>query len=112
MLPKTSRITRKEFPVLSKGQGIRVFSGFFSGTLYPLEAKKVQVAVVVSKKVSKRAVVRNELKRKVYNAMRDILPLFPKGYAVVFYPKLEMKEVSLEDLTSEIKTSLASKGIL
>ena len=112
MLSKTSRITRKEFPALSKGQGIRVFSGFFSCTLYPLEGKKVQTAVVVSKKVSKRAVVRNTLKRKVYNAMKGVLPLFPKGYAVVFYPKLEMKEVSLKDLTSEIKNSLSNKGIL
>ena len=112
MLPKTSRITRKEFPVLSKGQGIRVFSSVFSCTLYPLEGKKVQVSVVVSKKVSKRAVVRNELKRKVYNAMGDILPLFPKGYAIVFYPKLEMREIAVQGLAQEIKNTLISKGIL
>ena len=42
-----------------------------------------RVAVVVSTKVSKRAVIRNRLKRQVRAVMSQVLPTLPPGWNIV-----------------------------
>jgi ribonuclease P protein component len=47
-------------------------------------AKPYRVAVVVSRKVSKSAVVRNRIRRRVYDQIRQLSPAFPGGMDLVF----------------------------
>lgn len=66
MLPKKQRLTKKEFDrFFSAGQ--RQHSPFF--TLIHVGEGEFHGAVVVGKKVFKRAVDRNRLRRRLYNAL-------------------------------------------
>ncbi len=122
MLPKKNRISRKEFPS-HKRQGFRVFSTFFSGTIYPTRGGEspralavsnrtgqsegvAKVSVVVSKKTAKTAVARNYLRRIFYEATSDCLDGFLVGAIVVFYPKIEAQKAPLSVLKEEIKKVL------
>ncbi|NJK36185.1 MAG: ribonuclease P protein component [Oscillatoriales cyanobacterium SM2_2_1] len=50
----------------------------------PLKGAAVQIGIVVSQKVSKRAVVRNRLKRQIRSAMNHLLPgLRPDSWVVI-----------------------------
>lgn len=72
------------------------------------EASNQQIAVVVSKKVSKIAVTRNRIRRRVYaviRADRDNLPNGFKGVFTVFdvsYKNRSIQDVE-QDVTSLIK---------
>jgi ribonuclease P protein component len=46
--------------------------------------KPYRVAVVVSRKVSKSAVVRNRIRRRIYEQVRQLSPAFPGGLDMVF----------------------------
>lgn len=112
MLPKKNRITRKEFPAFQKGQGIRIFSGFFTGTAYHQQVSEIKVSVVVSKKVSKLATKRNSIRRSFYNAMRPILPMFSNGFLIVLVPKKEAFGVSCTLLTEELEKSFKAAKLI
>lgn len=45
--------------------------------------KHTRIAVVVSRKVHKRAVVRNRIRRRVYEILRGELPKLPRVYDIV-----------------------------
>ena len=47
-------------------------------------AKPYRVAVVVSRKVNKSAVVRNRIRRRIYEAVRHQADKVPAGYDLVF----------------------------
>lgn len=82
-------------------RGIRVFSPFFTAVFYN-NAKHTKVAVVVSKKLAKTAVVRNKLRRRVYEAVAGQV-ITGKPYSVVIYPTGESKKASFQDLKSELE---------
>ena len=66
-------------------RGGRVVRGRSISLKYLLDERTdYQVAVIVSKKVSKRAVVRNRLRRRVYAAVYEHTSLLPKGFKGVF----------------------------
>lgn len=64
---------------------------------------ELKVAVVVSKKVDKRAVVRNKIKRAILEAVRKNLGM-DIGLTLVFYAKRQAVESS--NLDQEIETAL------
>lgn len=89
MIDKKGRITRIEFPdsrsrrVIFSGQAISI-SHYYDSTM---ETNKS--CVVVSKKISKKAVIRNRLKRVIYEQVRINSGDFNVYIAgkVVFVPK-------------------------
>ena len=86
MLPKKNRLSRKNFPA-SNVRGFRVFSPLFSLVVYP-KSEGIYIAIVVSKKISKSAVVRNTIRRRFYALLEsEIKGLRPA--TVVVYPKQE-----------------------
>lgn len=66
MLPKTQRLTKKEFDVVFKS-GKRVHSPVLQLIYAP--GKDFHGAAVVGKKVYKRAVDRNRLRRRLYGVL-------------------------------------------
>lgn len=104
MLPKKNRISKKDFPT-PQGRGSRVFSPLFSGVIYKNDGL-TRVAVVVSKKTAKTAVVRNRIRRKFYAALAPFLKDASKGRLMVFYPKKEVATVPFTVLKSEVETIL------
>jgi ribonuclease P protein component len=65
-------------------------------------------AVVVSKKVSKSAVIRNRIRRRVYEAIRAELPdlTTPNDHIFTIYVK-EIKDIEFVELQSLIQNLLA-----
>ncbi len=66
-----------------------------------------RVSVVVSKKVSNSAVIRNTVRRRVYEAIQPCLTPKSPGI-VIIYAKKPVISVKFNDLTKEL-TSLLSK---
>ncbi len=84
MLPKDRRIPRKSFGDLMRfGQR----SGSKNFSLSTVNSDKARLAVSVSKKVAKRAVVRNTVRRRVYSATRNLISRLPnKLFLIIAKP--------------------------
>lgn len=107
MLPRTHRISRKEFPAHTR-QGFRVFSPLFTLVAYrPLtESSPSQVSVVVSKKIAKTAVARNRIRRRFYALMELHLKKFSRPATIIIYPKVEAEKVPFALLKTEMEQTL------
>ncbi|MAJ97501.1 hypothetical protein CL644_01260 [bacterium] len=61
-------------------------------------------AVVVSKKVSSKAVIRNTLKRRIWEAIRPLT--FSKNTTFVVYAKKGVKDLSISEIREELQRLL------
>lgn len=71
-----------------------------------------RATVIVSKKVHKRAVKRNALKRQYRDIIRRILPEFKEKVDIAFFPSNKAIEVSFEEKENRLKEKLQKKGLL
>ncbi len=103
MLAKTSRLTKEnDFKkVFNLGKKItgRFFAAYFLKT-----PGKTRVAVIVSNKISKKAVIRNKLKRR----MREIIKKNLEGleYDIVVSAKLSALDQKYSELSEDLSSSL------
>lgn len=72
-----------------------------------------RVAVVVSKKVHKNAVIRNRIRRRIYEIIRRAWGDTKQGYDLVFmiYDK-QLANIDHDELESLVKNLLKKAGIL
>jgi ribonuclease P protein component len=102
MLPKSKRITSQEF----KGKKTRlVYRGaFFDVSLTPAETTKF--ACIISKKRIKKAVDRNQVKRRVYTSLQGIVTSHP---AYIFiYPTKNALHAPKKAISEEINKAFAT----
>lgn len=108
MLPKNSRISRKEFPNLLKS------SSFYHSPHFSLRvahSTKPQIAVSVSKKISKKATDRNTVRRKTYSVIYKYLKrLKPK--MMLFVAKKGADNIKGVNLEKEIDNLLSVAGLV
>jgi ribonuclease P protein component len=72
-----------------------------------------RLAVVVSKKVSKSAVVRNRIRRRVYEAVRRVEDGFELVYDMVFTVfHQQLAELSAEEVDKLVQAQLRQAGVL
>ncbi|MEK7538715.1 MAG: ribonuclease P protein component [Patescibacteria group bacterium] len=109
MLSKKNRISRKDFPA-SNVRGFRVFSPLFSLVVYT-KSEGVHIAVVTSKKISKSAVVRNTLRRRLYALLEPQIKNL-RSATVVVYPKQEALSSSPTVLRTELIKALQQSKLL
>jgi ribonuclease P protein component len=76
--------------------------------------KNSRVAVVVSRKVNKSAVVRNRIRRRLYEAVRLNLPNFSEPYDIIInvYSDKIAEEVSFDELKVVVYAQLKQAGII
>lgn len=110
MLPRKNRILKDDFPA-PKRQGFRVFSPLFSGTFYKNEGE-IRVAVVVSKKTAKTAVIRNFIRRRFYEVIHLNLKSFTQQGLLVLYPKKETATIDFPALKTEIESALRKAKLI
>jgi ribonuclease P protein component len=100
MLKKENRLTqKKDFDrVFKKGRGIKSNSLF----LKILENNKecTRIGIIVSKKVSKKAVERNKIKRRIREIIRKID--FCKGFDIILITYPNIKEKDFKGISEEI----------
>lgn len=105
MLPRSNRVNKDLFnEVFASGSR---FKGQALSLTYSPHTTDTRCAVVVSKKLEKRAVKRNMLRRKVKACLITLIPSLPKGIYIFFVQK-NIKEMSHEDLCSEIKKLISN----
>jgi ribonuclease P protein component len=69
-------------------------------------------AFVISKKIDKRAVVRNSLKRKLSLSIEEIFDNIVSGYDFILYPKKDIITCSPEEVKTQLVRALEVKNLL
>lgn len=110
MISRERRIPRELWkPILegSKGRPGYFNTTYFTLRISPSDDERVRVAVSVSKKVSKKAVVRNRVRRRAYAVLGRLIPSMKKNlYMLSAKPGAEgLKGEALEE---EVKKLLAN----
>ena len=108
-MPKATRLTHDE---LKDIRGKRLQGALFSLLYAPLNGRPSKAAIVVSKKVSAKAVVRNTLKRRARAALQKALPSLTQPLRLVFQAKRDAASASGEAIARDIEALIerASRG--
>jgi len=107
MLKKEERVSRAEFLKLYK-QGRKLHSTNLTIAISPTPS--FHGSVVVSKKVSKLAVIRNSVRRRIYGELRQLRTKKPATYIVMVRPGYTIltKRLAQEELKELIGRILKS----
>lgn len=114
MLPKNKRVSRKTFAIVSRLKGKTFYSPFLSVKVIAEEKNYRQHSIfsfVVSGKVSKKATVRNLLRRRGYASIRAIAENTRQGFVCIFYFKKPILSLSYKKLQEEIHNILKKSGV-
>ena len=112
MLPQKRRISKNEFPRDAR-RGVRKEGRYFSAVFFSGTAgTPTRFAIVVSGKVSKKATVRNKIRRRAYAALRNILPKTKEGRLVIFFARPNARDASFEEIVSETEGLMRASGAL
>ncbi len=111
MLPKKRRIQRSDFGQILK-TGKSVSSSFLSFKYTRADLFQTSFSVVVSKAVSKKAVERNKLKRRIYAVITKLKNRVAPGYRAAFFIKKEAGTLSYKRLEEETVAILAKTALL
>ena len=113
MLPKEYRLKKKSaFTATYKSgksfhrNGITMFCGKKKQDMLPCKA-----GFVVSKKIHKRAVKRNRIKRLLRESFRSFIPINGQNFFFVFIPKVK-EDYSLEEIKSNMSYLLKKGGFI
>lgn len=103
-MPKKHRLSRADFVRISRGAGQRVHGTYFSLTATTLPpGNAVKAACVVSKKISKRAIDRNKIERRVREVLRPLIARIAGPHVLVFYAKREATAASYAEIERDIQ---------
>ena len=104
MLPKQNRLARSEFDLVFK-KGRRIRGRSFSLIILSGEDKKepIKIGIIVTKKVYKKAVDRNKLKRQIKNTINpDILKSLPSGVKIAITAFPVPKPMRYQEIKEEL----------
>lgn len=71
-----------------------------------------KIGIVVSQKVSKKAVTRNRIKRQIKGIIRGLLPQMEKGGKIVIVVKTTAKECQFNQFLRELEELLLKANII
>lgn len=100
MVNKKNRLSRSDFSRFFL-LGKRIHTPYIQIIYTP--SPSFSVAVVVSKKVSKKAVVRNKIKRRVYEILRLYYKSYKKNGVYIIIIKPTIQNISFKDLKEHIQ---------
>lgn len=107
MLPKSERLDTKRFDeIIASGRNINAGGFYFRF----LSSEIRRFSVVVPKKVTKSAIKRHFLKRKLFKFISQNKDLFPVSDYILFVNKdiLEMTDIQIQENIKNVATKLAS----
>jgi len=102
MLEKKNRFTSNDLFKKVFQEGERLDNKLFSVSFRKNNLTFPRFAVIVSTKVSKSAVVRNKLKRRIRASLKEFIPVFKEGWDVVIISK----KSSIDNDFAKIKEAL------
>ena len=104
-MARSNHLSRADFP--SSVATRRASNELFSAAVWPLtQGLEPKFACVVSKKVARKAVDRNRLKRRCRAAGAALLPSLIEPLVIVIYPKIGVLTVSFTELRRSLEALL------
>lgn len=120
-LPKANRLkNRREFQTLFR-EGNRLKSSHLTLRALRLQipstetdAGAIRIGISISTKVSKRAVIRNRIKRQIRAAFRSLLPQITPGWnlVVVVQPQAVTSKCDYQQFLQELEQLLAKAEVI
>lgn len=68
--------------------------------------------MLLSTKFNKKAVVRNQVKRKIFEALRLLLAEIKPGHLILFLPRRNLMEKDLTSTTEAIKDAFRNVNVI
>lgn len=112
MLPQANRLRLETDIKTLFARGKSVFGSWVGMKVSKNNLPVSRFAVVAGVKVSKKAVVRNRLKRQVRAIVQEALPQVAPGYDVLLFMKLAGVEKSFEELKIQVLASFKKAKLL
>ena len=113
MLKKKFRLSKKKDFEKILASKRSAYGRFFAIKVYNSEQENFRAAIIVSKKISKKAVVRNKIRRRAYEILRvNELALKPLDIALITLPaslKANFSELSKDLFLLLKKTEVLNK---
>lgn len=76
------------------------------------QKEQARVGFVCSKNISKKAVVRNRIKRQMREATKDSLPKLRPGYDLIFLARMNIIDQDFWTIKRELEALLNKAGLL
>src|SRR5687767_3278827 len=113
MLPKGNRLPLRFTRSTHEAQAKTIHSPLFTISYSrSSENQPTRFAFIISKKISKSAVERNTLKRKLAASIYSLLPTISPGFDVIIYIKKTLLEKNSEAIKEQLKNTLARTNLL
>ncbi len=101
MLPKNRRLSRRDF-ISAKQSGQSLKLPWASLLISPNSLQVSRWAVVTSAKLDKSAVVRNQLRRAIYNSVKTL----PGNRDVIIFPNKQAFKLSKTQICQTLKRAI------
>ncbi|MCU0551536.1 MAG: ribonuclease P protein component [Leptolyngbya sp. Prado105] len=112
VLPQDNRLRhRRDFDAVYQ-RGFRRGSRCFTLRVLKKPEQPTQIGISISKKVSKRAVVRNRIKRQIRAILRNFLPRTKSGFSIVIGVRIEAVECDYSQYLQELEQLLVKAEVL
>ncbi len=111
MLTKRNRLTKKEFRTVSqKGKISR-------GDFLILRFRRNDLGVtranfVISKRIERKAIGRNQIRRWLSEVFRNSLENTKKGFDLIFFARKEIKGRNFQEISKDLQETLRDAGLL
>jgi ribonuclease P protein component len=112
MLSSKNRLKKKKDfeAVFKKGETIR--GGMFFLKILNTLNKDSRIGFVVSKKISKKAVERNKIKRRLREALRHTIPLLGNSFDIICVALPNIRTNTFKEIGKEIEEALKRKKLI
>lgn len=112
MLPRSKKVSRKEFP-----KGHKKGATYHSPNLSLVVVKKdfklpSKFSFIISSKVAKKAVERNKLKRWTYHTIQKEYDNIKNGFVCIFFSKKNSTELTHGQLEDQVRVLLKNAHLL
>jgi len=106
MLPKAHRLPLRFHRTQTETTATRFHSPLFTLAVSPADSSSspIRFAIIVSKKISNKAVDRNHVRRQISAAIAALLPHLRPGFHVIVYPKIAILTADRQSLVNQLTT--------
>ncbi len=117
-LPKANRLReRRDFQAvyqhgISRKSPHLTLRSLFTSNSREIEQPPTQIGISISKKTSKKAVIRNRIKRQIRSAFRELLPYMERGWKIVVVVRPRAIECKYEHFLRELKELLQKSKLI
>ncbi len=118
-LPKANRLReRRDFKAVyqhgisRKSPHLTLRALLISNSGEQIEQPPTQIGISISKKTSKKAVIRNRIKRQIRSAFRELLPYMEGGWKIVVVVRPRAIECKYEHFLRELKELLQKSKLI